>query len=109
MPENVVYHRDIAQTDLGGGVSRRVLAHNENMMVVEVRFEVGGIGAVHRHPHVQCTYVVSGRFRFTIDGEEAEVSAGDSIAFPGNVPHGTACLEAGTLIDVFAPMRADFL
>jgi len=109
MRGSVVYHRDVEFLDLGGGVKRRVLAHNDAMMVVEVRFEAGGIGAVHRHPHVQCTYVESGRFRFTIDGEPAEVAAGDSIAFPGDVPHGTTCLEAGTLIDVFTPMRADFL
>ena len=109
MRGSVVVHRDARVLDLGGGVSRRVLAHNEEMMMVEVVFEAGGTGAVHRHPHVQCTYVASGRFLFTIDGEEAEVAAGDSIAFPGDVPHGTTCLEAGTLIDVFTPMRADFL
>lgn len=109
MESNVVYQKDIAWKDLGGGVTRRVLSHTPAMMVVEVRFETGGIGAAHRHPHAQSTYVVSGAFRFTIEGEPVVVRAGDTISFAGNALHGTECLEAGTLIDVFAPMREDFL
>lgn len=96
-------------TDLGEGVSRRILAWNPDMMMVEVHFEPGGVGALHAHPHVQCTYVLSGRFRFTLDGREAEVAAGDTLSIPGNLPHGTLCLEKGVLLDVFTPMRKDFL
>ena len=109
MKANVVFHADVPLKDLGGGVSRRVLAHTENLMIVEVNFEAGGEGSVHTHPHCQNTYVRSGRFRFTIDGEAVEVGPGDTIAFPSNVPHGTLCLEKGTLLDVFAPRREDFL
>ena len=107
--ENVFYAHDIPLTDLGGGVSRKVLAYNEQMMIVEVHFEKGGIGAVHTHPHLQVTYVQSGRFRFTIGDETVEVSAGDSLQFPSNAAHGTICLEAGVLLDIFNPMRKDFL
>ena len=109
MESNVVYQSDIAWKDLGGGVSRRVLSHTPAMMVVEVRFETHAIGAAHQHPHAQSTYVASGAFRFTIEGEPFVVRAGDTITFSGNAVHGTECLEAGTLIDVFAPMREDFL
>jgi len=106
---NVVYNKDIPLKDLGGEVSRKVLAHATEMMVVEVRFEKDGVGAMHTHPHVQCTYVKSGAFRFTIGGEEAVVKEGDTIAFPTNIPHGTVCLEAGILVDIFTPQREDFL
>ena len=106
---HVVYEKDVPLRDLGGGVTRRVLAYSEGLMLVEVNFEAGGVGSVHTHPHCQNTYVVSGRFRFTIDGEAVEVSKGDTIAFPPNIPHGTLCLEAGKLIDCFAPMREDFI
>ena len=109
MNQFVVYNRDVALKDLGGGVSRKVLAHNDQLMIVEVHFEKGGIGAVHTHPHLQSTYVQSGRFVFTIDGVESEVAQGDTIAFPSNIPHGTVCLEAGVLVDIFNPMRKDFL
>ena len=109
MQSNVVYQADAAWTDLGGGVFRRVLSHTQAIMVVEVRFEEGAVGAPHSHPHAQATYVASGAFRFTVEGEDVMVRAGDSIAFAADAPHATVCLEAGTLIDVFAPMRADFV
>ena len=106
---NVVFNKDVPLQDLGGGVSRKVLAHNTEMMVVEVNFAKGGIGAVHTHPHMQCTYVKSGSYRFTIDGDDVYVKEGDTIAFPSNIPHGTVCLESGTLVDIFTPQREDFL
>lgn len=109
MNANIVYHSDAPLIDLGGGVSRRVLAHTAQLMIVEVNFEAGGVGALHTHPHCQNTYVRSGRFRFTVDGEDVEVGPGDTLAFPSSLPHGTLCLEAGTLLDIFTPMREDFL
>lgn len=99
----------IEPTSLGGGVSRKILAYSENIMPVEVTFEAGSVGTPHTHPHEQTTYVVSGRFSFTCDGEEHTVEAGDSIYFSPGVTHGTVCLEAGRLLDVFTPHRADFL
>ena len=109
MKANVVSHDAVPLRDLGGGVSRRVLAYTGQLMIVEVNFEAGSEGSVHTHPHCQNTYVRSGRFRFSIDGEPVEVGPGDTIAFPPDVPHRTLCLEAGTLLDVFAPMREDFI
>lgn len=109
METKVVYNSDVALQDLGGGVSRKVLAYNDDLMIVEVHFEKGGVGSAHTHPHLQSTYVKSGAFRFTIDGQEVTVREGDTLAMPGNVSHGTLCLEAGVLIDIFSPMRKDFI
>ena len=60
---------DIENNQLGGGVSRKILAYNTNMMSVEVRFDKGAIGAVHTHPHVQISYVLEGSFEATIGNE----------------------------------------
>ena len=109
MEAKVVYSGDVALQDLGGGTGRKVLAYNESLMIVEVHFETGAIGSVHTHPHLQSTYVKCGRFRFTIDGKPVEVQEGDTIAFPSGIAHGTECLEAGVLIDIFTPMREDFV
>lgn len=95
--------------NLGGGVCRRVLAYSEDLMTVEVIFETGAEGAVHTHPHTQCTYVLSGRFLYTVEGEAVKMGPGDSIVVPPDLPHGTKCLEAGTLLDTFTPMRKDFV
>jgi len=106
---NVVKNADIAWTDLGGGVRRKVLAHTKDGMVVEVNFETGGVGAAHSHPHVQCTYVQSGEFVFSGGGRDYPVKAGDTLAFERNETHGCVCKAAGTVIDIFSPMREDFL
>lgn len=105
----VVYNKQVPLTDLGGGVSRKILSYNDQLMMVEVHFEKGGVGSLHTHPHLQFTYVLSGRFLFTIAGQEFEVSQGDTLNFPANSVHGTVCLEDGVLLDVFNPMREDFV
>ena len=109
METNVFEAAAIKLTKVGEGVSRRVLAWNPEMMMVEVHFEKGGVGSIHTHPHVQCTYVLSGRFRFTIGEHEHEVKSGDTLSIPGHISHGTVCLEKGAVLDVFTPMREDFL
>lgn len=109
MNANVAIRSEKKLQDLGGGVNRRVLAYNKDLMTVEVIFEKGAEGATHTHPHTQCTYVLSGKFEYSVEGESVVLSAGDSIVVPPNLPHGTLCLEAGTLIDTFTPMRDDFI
>lgn len=92
------------------GVTRQVLADHPELMVVAFRFsEAGAEGKLHEHPHVQSTFVESGKFRFSIDGVETEFSAGDSFVIPSNARHGCVCVEKGTLIDSFTPRRDDFL
>ena len=102
-------HDQQALQDLGGGVTRRVLAHDENLMAVEVSFQAGSVGARHTHPHTQCSYVLSGRFSYSIEGESTELAPGDSIVVPSGLVHGTVCLEKGILLDIFTPCRQDFL
>ena len=104
-----VYHGDIVPQDMGGGVIRRVLAYSEDVMVVENTFETGAVGAMHHHPHTQITYVKSGVFDFTIDGETHTVREGDTLLKTDGVEHGCICREAGVLLDVFAPYREDFV
>ncbi|NVD43043.1 cupin domain-containing protein [Ensifer sp. HO-A22] len=91
------------------GITRQVLSHSPEIMVVSFRFESGAQGRLHSHPHVQSTYVARGRFRFFRDGVPYELKAGDSLVIPGNTEHGCQCLEAGELIDCFTPRRDDFL
>lgn len=92
------------------GIRRQVLSDSPDLMVVAFRFQQEGAeGKLHNHPHVQSTYVESGRFRFTIDGETIDVSPGESFVIPSNALHGCVCLEPGTLVDTFTPRRDDFL
>lgn len=104
-----VFHSDALPQDAGAGVTRRVLTYTEQLMCVENYFEQGAVGALHSHPHTQITYVVSGRFSFTINGETHEVGPGDTMLKTDEVVHGCTCLEEGILLDIFTPMREDFL
>lgn len=95
--------------ELGGGVRRQILGYDEKLMAVKVSFETGSVGAVHKHPHSQSSYVASGRFEVCIGGEKRRLGPGDGFyAAPGQ-EHGVVCLESGVLVDTFAPCRLDFL
>ena len=94
----------------GENITRQVLADHPDLMVVAFNFEkAGAVGDLHNHPHVQSTFVSSGRFRFTLGEEEQEVGPGDSFVIPSGQTHGCVCLEPGVLIDSFTPRRDDFL
>lgn len=104
-----MYENDREWEPAGEGVTRQIVGYNQDIMMVKVKFDKGGIGSAHKHEHTQVTYVVSGAFEFTIGGEKKVVKAGDALYMEPNVEHGCVCLEAGLLIDCFSPYRADFL
>ena len=91
------------------GVSRKIMAYDPSLMLMQVKFEKGGIGPIHRHVHVQISHVFSGIFEVQVDGNKNILKAGDTFFVPSNLWHGVLCLEAGILIDTFSPMREDFL
>ncbi len=109
LDERWVFHKDVEAEDQGNGVVRRVLAYNKDLMCVENTFDKGAVGALHHHPHTQITYVISGKFEFEIDGVKKIVEAGDTMLKMNDVVHGCVCLEAGKLLDIFNPMREDFV
>ena len=101
---------DFPIVSTGQNVSRQVLSDHPDLMVVAFRFDAeGAVGALHDHPHVQSTYVQSGRFSFTVGDTQRNVGPGDSFVIPSALTHGCVCLEPGTLIDCFTPRRDDFL
>lgn len=95
--------------ELGGGVRRSVLVYSDDIMVCRLHFDKGAVGTVHSHPHTQITYILSGRFEFTVGGERRIVTSGDSILDLPDVEHGCVCIEEGELLDVFSPMRESFV
>ena len=95
--------------NVGKGIKRKVLGYDGQLMVVKIKFEKGSVGTPHTHYHTQATYIVSGKFEFTINGEKKIVKAGDGLYMAPDVMHGCVCLEPGILVDCFSPMRADFI
>lgn len=103
-------NKNIAPDDLGGGVTRKVLSYSENLMAVELHFEKGAVGAKHSHPHEQIGYIASGKLIYQEDGsEDKELQTGDTYYVSPNVVHGIQVLEDTVLLDIFTPMRKDFV
>lgn len=99
----------IAWEDRGGGVRRKVMAYGDELMGVYVEFKRHAIGALHSHPHVQISYIQSGSFNVHIGAESRVLGAGDFYYIPPHVVHGVEALDDSILIDVFTPMREDFV
>lgn len=104
-----VFHEDALAQDAGPGVERRILAYTDSLMVVENTFAKEAVGKLHHHPHTQITYIISGEFDFTIGDERKTVRAGDTLLKEDGIEHGCVCKEAGVMLDIFTPMREDFL
>lgn len=90
-------------------IERQIVGYDQSVMMVNVRFKKGGIGAMHHHIHSQVTHIAEGKFEVTINKKTKLLQKGDSFYVAPNLEHGVVCLEDGLLIDVFSPMREDFI
>lgn len=100
---------EIQWETVGEGVQRQIMGYDDKIMLVHVKFDKGAIGPIHDHYHSQVTYVQSGQFEVTINEEKKVLKGGDCFYIPPHAPHGAVCLEDGVLIDVFSPIREDFM
>ena len=105
----VCYHDNAEIQDAAPGVVRRILSFSDDAMCVENVFETGAVGSLHSHPHTQVTYIVSGRYEFTVGDQKYVVKAGDTLLKKDGVIHGCVALEGGIMLDFFTPMREDFV
>ena len=91
------------------GIERQMVV-GELMMICRFRFAPFLVTPEHSHPHEQMSIVVSGRVRFFVEGEERIAVPGDVLHFPSNCWHGATMMdEEVVLIDIFSPVREDFL
>ncbi len=91
------------------GIERRMI-WGERLMVCRLRLAPGVVTTVHSHPHEQITLVERGRVRFTVDRVDRLARAGDVLHFPSMCRHGATILdEEVVLMDIFSPIREDFL
>lgn len=103
--ENSNYHWEKIDENL----ERALVGYDDKLMLTVVRFKKGGIGYLHQHIHSQAAFIASGKFEVQIENEKKILSGGDSFFIPTNKMHGVVCLEEGTLVESFSPMRKDFL
>lgn len=91
------------------GIRRKTLSYGDATLMAEFRLRGGAVLPVHDHPQEQTGYLVAGRLRLTIDDETRDVAPGDSWSIPGGVPHGAVALADTVAVEVFSPVREDYL
>ena len=91
------------------GVTMKTLVHGENTLCTEFHLEAGHVLPMHAHDQEQTGYLVSGSILLTIGEEAFTVEPGDSWCIPGNVIHGARVRSDAVAIEVFAPVRKDYL
>jgi quercetin dioxygenase-like cupin family protein len=91
------------------GIEQKTLVYGEKTLMTEFRLKKDATLPMHSHPHEQIGYLVSGKIRLHIDGQRFECLPGDSWCVPGDVEHGADVLEDAVAIEVFSPVREDYL
>ena len=91
------------------GVRMKTLVHGEKTLLTEFRLTAGHTLPMHAHEHEQAGYLISGAISLTIGNETCDVGPGDSWCIPGHVRHGAEILADSVAVEVFSPVRADYL
>ena len=91
------------------GIERKTLVHGERTLMTEFRMRKGSTLPAHAHSQEQTGYLVSGHIRLTVGRHSVDVRPGDSWEIPGGATHGAAILEDSVAIEVFSPVRDDYL
>jgi quercetin dioxygenase-like cupin family protein len=91
------------------GLSRQILAHGSKLMLVRHFMEKGWTGLRHSHPHEQLVYIVRGHIQFHGGDTTFEARTGDSFVVPGGMEHQASAVEASEVLDIFTPVREDYV
>jgi quercetin dioxygenase-like cupin family protein len=110
MMQTVRFYRwdDVAVEDVTPMLSRRLVT-GEREMVAQITLKQGCVVPEHAHESEQISYVLRGALRFRIGGEEITVRANEVLHIPSGVPHAAEALEETFEIDVFSPIRQDWI
>jgi len=91
------------------GIQFKPLLFGEKMLMTEFLLKKGGMIPVHSHPHDQTGYLVSGKIKLYIENKSFIASPRDSWYIPGNVEHHAEIIEDSIAVEVFSPVREDYL
>src|SRR5205809_3281029 len=89
-------------------ISRKVIS-GDKAMVAQVFLAKGAVVPEHHHESEQITYILEGALKFELEGKEIVVAAGQVLRIPSNVPHRAVALEDTLDLDIFSPIRTDWL
>jgi quercetin dioxygenase-like cupin family protein len=91
------------------GIEQKTLVYGEKTLMTEFLLRKGSTLPRHTHPHEQTGYLVEGHIRLSIGAEKFDAQAGDSWCIPSGFEHGADIIENSVAIEVFSPVREDYL
>ena len=95
--------------EIFGGTIRGHYAHLDRSMTIgEVELNADTVAPMHSHPHDQITYILEGRFEFTVGDKTTILTPGMIALIPGGVIHGGKTITACRVLDIFTPAREDY-
>lgn len=100
---------DAGYHQISSGISRKTLTYGEMTLFSEFKLEAGNLLPRHAHAEEQTGYLVAGELLLTIGDETFRVGPGDCWCIPGNVEHSAEILADSVAIEVFSPLRTDYL
>ena len=110
MSSAVTLHRwdEIALEKVTEMISRKIVS-GEREMLAQIYLKRGALVPIHTHDSEQMTYILQGALRFVVDGEEIIVREGEVLHIPSRLPHQAEALEDTLELDVFSPVRAEWV
>ena len=110
MPPRISLHRwdEIALEKVTEMISRKIVS-GEREMLAQIYLKRGALIPIHTHDSEQMTYVLQGSLRFLVDGEEIVVREGEVLHIPSRLAHQAEALEDTLELDVFSPVRTEWL
>jgi quercetin dioxygenase-like cupin family protein len=100
--------KDVEHEELSPLIGREMVV-GDKIMLARVFLKKGAHVPLHQHPNEQVTYILEGALKFSIDGKEIVVGAGEVLCIPSNMPHEAWAVEDTLDLDIFDPPREDWL
>jgi len=102
-------HSDEGYAAAAPGIAMKTLCHGDRTLLTEFRLAAGATLPRHAHEHEQTGYLVAGRLLLAIGDERRDVGPGDAWCIPGGVEHGAEVVDDALAVEVFSPVRRDYL
>ena len=102
-------HSDGGYRELLAGIEQKTLVYGSKTLLSKFLLKKDSILPLHAHPHEQTGYLLQGKLRFSCQRETFEVGAGDSWCIPGDAEHGVEVLADSVVLELFSPVREDYL
>ena len=104
-----LYTWDEMEKEVVNETFARKIISGDKVMVAQLFFAKGGVIPEHFHESEQISYIAEGALKFELEGQEVVVRKGQVLRIPSNVPHRAVALEDSVGMDIFSPIRHDWL